>query len=134
MAEILGHNAGLGDRIVRVKSCQRAEVAFSRIDPVGRYEDEPMRRPALAVAAIGELSHSSGEPFWRAGGAEHRGQELVLDGALTWPLLRLSLGEVPMGTGSGRVEPLLRHRRPILGVEINPPARYPSSQLVGGIG
>ena len=45
MAVKLGHNAGLGDRIVWVKSCQRAEVAFSRIDPVGRYEDEPMRRP-----------------------------------------------------------------------------------------
>src|SRR5215203_5097699 len=109
MAVKLGHNAGLGDRLVLEKRCQRAEVAFSRVDPVGRYEDEPMRRPAFAVAAIGELSHSSREPFWRAGGAEHRGQELVLNGALTWPLLRLSLGEVPMGTGRGRVEPLLRH-------------------------
>src|SRR5512133_1039668 len=99
MAAKLGHDAGFGDRIVRVKRCQRAEMAFSRIDPVGRYEDEPMRRPALAVAAVGELSHCSGEAIWRAGGAEHRGQELVLDGALTWPLLWLSLGEVPMGTG-----------------------------------
>ena len=45
MAVKLGHDAGLGDRIVRVKSCQRAEMAFSRIDPIGRYEDEPMRRP-----------------------------------------------------------------------------------------
>src|ERR687898_2214672 len=83
MAVKLGHNAGLGDRIVGVKSYQRAEMAFSRIDPVGRYEDEPMRRPALAVAAIGELSHSSGEPSWRARGGEHRGQEPVLEGALT---------------------------------------------------
>src|SRR5512132_1036449 len=109
MAVKLGHDAGFGDRIVRVKSCQRAEMAFGRIDPVGRYKDEPVRRPALAVAAVGELPQCSGEPFWRAGGAEHRGQELVLNGALTLPLLRLSLGEVPMGTGSGRVEPLLRH-------------------------
>src|SRR5215212_6396840 len=80
-------------------------MAFSRVDSVGRHEDEPMRRSALAVAAIGELPHSSGEPFWRAGGAEHRGQELVLDGALTWPLLRLSLGKVqwaPVAEGSNR--------------------------------
>src|SRR5215212_2376117 len=41
MAVKLGHDAGLGDRIVRVKSCQRAEMAFSRIDSVGRYEEVP---------------------------------------------------------------------------------------------
>src|SRR5215204_1995360 len=109
MAVKLGHDAGLGDRLIGPKSCQRAEMAFSRIDPVGRHENEPMRRPALAVAAIGELPHCSGQTPWRAGGAEHRGQELVLDGALTWPLLRLSLREVPTGTGSGRVQPLFRH-------------------------
>src|SRR5688500_18860607 len=108
-------------------------MAFSRIDPVGRNEHQPMRGPALAVAAIGELSHASGKPLWRAGGAEHRGQELVLERALTWPLLLLSLGEVPVGTRTGRVEPLLRHRRPVHGVEINSPARYPSPQLVGGL-
>jgi hypothetical protein len=51
MAVKLGHHAGFGDRIVRVTSCQRAETACSRIYPVGRYEDESMRRPALAVAA-----------------------------------------------------------------------------------
>jgi hypothetical protein len=84
MAVKFGHDAGLGDGIVWVKSRQRAEMTFSRIDAVGRNEDEPMLRPALAVAPIGEPSHSSGEPFWRTGDAEDWCQELVLDGALTW--------------------------------------------------
>src|SRR5687767_13376729 len=109
MSVKLGRDACLGDRIVRVKSSQRAEMAFSRINPVGRNEDKPMRRPALAVTAIGELPHYSGQTLWWAGGAEHRGQKLVFDGTLTWPLLRLALREVPMRTSRSRVKPLLRH-------------------------
>src|SRR5215210_7514932 len=102
-------------------------MAFSRVDSVGRHEDDPMRRSALAVAAIGELSHSSGEPFWRAGRAEHWGQEFVLDGVLTWPPFRLSLGEVPMGSGGGGGGARLRGGGAGVGGEMGAGGRDPSS-------
>jgi hypothetical protein len=109
MAVKLGHNAGLGDRIVRVTSCQRPEMACSRIYPVGRYEDEPMRRPALAVAAIASFGIPPESPFG--------GQEVPNTGVRNLCSMERSCGHFSgcrsgksqWAPGSGRVEPLLRH-------------------------
>src|SRR5688572_11973802 len=104
-------------------------MAFYRVHPVGRDQDEPVCGAALAVR-VGLLAHHPGDAFGRARGAEDRGKELVLDRPLARPLLRLAFGELPVRAVQLGVEHFSGDRWPVLRIEVDAPPGNTSAQLL----
>ena len=52
----LAEHSGLGDRVVGVQGHERAQVALPGVHPIRCDQDQPVRGPALAVSAVGELA------------------------------------------------------------------------------
>ncbi len=124
----LARDAGLCERVVWVEREKRLEVVLEGIDPVGAEEDQPVRRPCLAVLVGGPPEHSR-QAARRSRGAEDRREELVLVRPLARPLLRLALREVPVRTRL-EVATLPGHRRAVGRVEIDAPPRDAGAKLV----
>ena len=100
----------------------RLQVSLTGVDPVRRQEQQPVRRAAFAVAAVGDFANRAREPGRWARRTEDRCEELVLDRALPRPLLGLAVREVPVGAGRAGVETFPRERRPVLRIEVDAPS------------
>jgi hypothetical protein len=89
---------------------------------------------SFAVAPVGQFADHPGQAARRAGSAEDRGEERVLDRPLPRPLLGLALREVPHGAVRMWIEHLLRYGGPVIGIEVGAPAGDPCPQLLAGLG
>ena len=75
-----------------------AQVVLGGVDAVGIEKDQPVRGTTLAEP-VSELAHDTRQSTGWLRGAEHGGEEPMLDRPLTRPLLGLTLGEIPMSAG-----------------------------------
>jgi hypothetical protein len=126
----LGTDAGLGDRVVRSRRGQGAQVALDGVDPVGGDEQQPVRGPGLAEPGVRQPPQGAGQAVQRLRRAEDRREERVLDRPLARRVLGLALREVPGGAGPVLAQRQLGCGGAVRRVEVDAPAGDAGAQLL----
>src|ERR1700744_286067 len=118
----------LRKRIIGSRGEKGTYVVLGRIHPIRIEQNQPVRRSAL-TEVVGVFAQHAGDPTGGLRRAEHGCEEPVFQRPLTWPLLGLTIREVPVRS-SRQVLPKLWFRGPVLRVEVSTPTRYLCPQLV----